>query len=251
MRFRLATFNMHQTHRRWQERRELIVQQLVELNTDILCLNEILVLEDTGRWLWKRALEAGLHYGYYQQNTPGYYWATDGMAILSRFPVLETGGFDYYSGGRQAQVTRLSLGDRKVDVYLTHLHHRLQEDSLREYQVQLLLGWIDVRDAPDARIVCGDFNADPDARSMHQMLQRFRSSQLEPTFPTLLRYRVPGPMGTRDAGERAMAFCLDYIWYASPLRLVASGRCFDRPSSTDPDLWPSDHVGVWADLEIP
>lgn len=139
MRLRIVTFNMHGAHRRWQERRELVVQQLADLNPDVLCLNEVLVLEDTGRWLWQHAANAGLRYAYLQQNGPGYYWATDAHAILTRFPVIETGDFDYASGGRYAQVARLDLGGRTMDVYLTHLHHRL-EDSLREYQIQLLLG---------------------------------------------------------------------------------------------------------------
>jgi hypothetical protein len=26
--------------------------------------------------------------------------------------------------------------------------------------------------------------------------------------------------------------------------------CFNQPASDNPNLWPSDHVGVWADLEI-
>jgi hypothetical protein len=32
--------------------------------------------------------------------------------------------------------------------------------------------------------------------------------------------------------------------------IVDSGVCFNLPSSEDPSLWPSDHIGVWADLEF-
>jgi endonuclease/exonuclease/phosphatase family metal-dependent hydrolase len=38
------------------------------------------------------------------------------------------------------------------------------DDSLRLFQVQQLLAWIDTRDEVPARIVCGDFNARLDAR---------------------------------------------------------------------------------------
>ena len=33
---------------------------------------------------------------------------------------------------------------------------------------------------------------------------------------------------------------------------LQTGRrlCFNRPAPNDPTLWPSDHVGVWADLEF-
>ena len=71
MNLRVATFNLHGTQRRWEDRRELIVQQLVELHPDILCLNEISVLGDTGPWLWRRARDFGLRYNYHQDNDPG------------------------------------------------------------------------------------------------------------------------------------------------------------------------------------
>jgi hypothetical protein len=44
--------------------------------------------------------------------------------------------------------------------------------------------------------------------------------------------------------------CIDYIWIAGAVASLASGVCFGRPSVDDPTLYPSDHAGVWADLEI-
>jgi hypothetical protein len=35
-----------------------------------------------------------------------------------------------------------------------------------------------------------------------------------------------------------------------PLRLVETGLCFNTPAGDDPDLWPSDHVGIWADFDL-
>jgi hypothetical protein len=34
------------------------------------------------------------------------------------------------------------------------------------------------------------------------------------------------------------------------VKVKSSGLCFNKPAEDDPDLWPSDHVGVWADLEL-
>ena len=42
----------------------------------------------------------------------------------------------------------------------------------------------------------------------------------------------------------------DYIWVSEDVSILESGVCFDKPSAADPTLWPSDHAGVWADLEI-
>ena len=44
--------------------------------------------------------------------------------------------------------------------------------------------------------------------------------------------------------------CIDYIWVSERIRIVDSGTCFDKPGPEDPTLWPSDHIGVWADLEL-
>jgi endonuclease/exonuclease/phosphatase family metal-dependent hydrolase len=44
--------------------------------------------------------------------------------------------------------------------------------------------------------------------------------------------------------------CIDYIWISESINLRASGVCFNQPAKEDLELWPSDHVGVWADLEI-
>jgi endonuclease/exonuclease/phosphatase family metal-dependent hydrolase len=50
MNLRIATFNL-ENRKNWQRRRELIVEQLADLNPDILALNEIHIPEQTGRWL--------------------------------------------------------------------------------------------------------------------------------------------------------------------------------------------------------
>ena len=40
MSFRVATLNLEQDHKRWLDRRELIVDQLERLRPDVLALNE-------------------------------------------------------------------------------------------------------------------------------------------------------------------------------------------------------------------
>jgi hypothetical protein len=37
---------------------------------------------------------------------------------------------------------------------------------------------------------------------------------------------------------------------SAAIRVVDSGVCFDQPSAEDPTLFPSDHAGVWAELEL-
>jgi endonuclease/exonuclease/phosphatase family metal-dependent hydrolase len=146
-----------------------------------------------------------------------------------------------------AQVVRLAIDGRFLDVYLTHLYHSRGDDALRLYQVQQLLAWIQTRDDVDARVVCGDFNATLEMPSAQLMARVFRPTPTAPTAFTPLQDTdgtVSHPY--RNRFDR----CIDYIWVAGPLAVRASGVCFNTPSATDPTWWPSDHAGVWADLTI-
>jgi hypothetical protein len=44
--------------------------------------------------------------------------------------------------------------------------------------------------------------------------------------------------------------CLDYIWIRGAVRVASARLAFDRPASDDPTLYPSDHLGIAAHLEI-
>ena len=246
MTFRIATFNLHQGFKRWKERRELIVEQLGALRPDVLALNEISVPLQSGRWLWQTAKERlGLQYAFAQQTKSSGWSLDEAQGLLTRFPVVETGNLDYLARGRVAQVVRIEIEGQQVDVYVTHLHHVPEEDGLRQYQVQRLFQWIDSRDDADARIVCGDFNATPESTSIRLIPDSFRTVQMVPTWPTGLN--ATGEMPSAH-GTARLFLCFDYIWVTEELEIQDAGRCFDQPDPDDPTLWPSDHVGVWADL---
>ena len=242
MPFRVVTLNLEQDHKRWDLRRPLIEAELTRLEPDILALNEVSVPRQTGRLLW-RALGEEFHL--VQQTRAGGLAEVEGEALITRFPVLETGNLDYRARDMVALVARLLVEGRPIDVYVTHLLMSRGDDSLRLYQVQRLLAWIDSRDDVAARIVCGDFNASLDKPSAALMASRFRPSQTAPTAFTPLADAdgtVTHPYWPR------LDRCIDYVWTEGPITVVDSGVCFDRPSPQDPTLWPSDHAGVWADL---
>ena len=131
---------------------------------------------------------------------------------------------------------------------VTTIAHPSGEDSLRLFQVQQLLGWIDSRADIDGRIVCGDFNAALDKPSAALMATRFKPSQIAPTAPTPL---ADGDGNVTHPGRPRMSQCIDYIWMSGAVSAVKSAVCFNRPSPADATLWPSDHAGVWADIDMP
>lgn len=246
---RIATINTAQNQKCWELRRELIAEQLADLKPDILALNEIYLPLQTGRWLQRAAEErTGVSYILLQSSKVGEDSRTQAEGLLTRYPVLETASLDYRSHNCVAQVARFKIDGRLLDVYVTHLIAARVEDSARQYQIEQLLEWIRSRDDAHLRVVCGDFNAAPDQPSIRLMSSAFRPTQTEATAFTPLQ--EPGGRPTHPEWNR-FDRCIDYVWVPEPVRVRASALCFDKPASDDPTLWPSDHIGVWADLEFP
>jgi len=246
-RIRVATLNMEQNQKRWEMRRELIAAQLAALKPDVLALNEVCVPLQTARWLQGVAKERmGLEYALVQQTKSNAQAEAEAEALLTRLPLIETGNLDYRTRDMVALVARILVEGGPVDVYVTHLYRSRGEETLRHYQVQQLLAWIDRRSDIAARIVCGDFNATLDKPSAALMATRHRPTQTAPTAFT--------PLADSDGAIShpywpRMDRCIDYVWVSEDLRIVESGVCFNEASPSDPSLWPSDHAGVWADLE--
>ena len=244
---RVVTLNLEQDHKCWEARRELIAAQLGDLHPDLLALNEIHTPSQTGRWLQRAAKSRGLKYALVQQSKAGEDSRTQAEGLLASHPAIETANLDYRSHNCVALVARLEIAGRLLDVYVTHLIAARVEDSARQDQVGRLLDWILTRDDADCSVVCGDFNAVPDQPSIRLMSVAYRPTQTQATAFTPLR--EPGGSPTHPEWER-FDRCIDYIWVSKTISVKASGLCFDQPAKDNSDLWPSDHVGVWADLEI-
>jgi endonuclease/exonuclease/phosphatase family metal-dependent hydrolase len=98
--------------------------------------------------------------------------------------------------------------------------------------------------------VTGDFNADPLEPTYGRMIDGgFRSAYREAngaepdvTWPSGLR----APAMDTDGQAR----CLDYVWVSASVRVRSARLVFDRPDVDDPTLFPSDHRGILAELEI-
>jgi len=245
---RIATLNLEQDQKCWEARRELIAAQLGELNPDIWALNEIHLPSQTGRWLQHAVAKVvGTKYTLLQQSKAGAESRAQAEGLLTRYPVIETANLDYQSHNCVALAARFEIAGRLLDVYVTHLIAARVEDSARQFQVGQLLEWIHTRDDADFSVVCGDFNAAPDQPSIRLMSAAYRPTQTQATAFTPLS--EPGGTPTHPEWQR-FDRCIDYIWVSQSIKVQASGLCFNQPAKDNPNLWPSDHVGVWADLAI-
>jgi endonuclease/exonuclease/phosphatase family metal-dependent hydrolase len=247
-RLHVATLNIRNLADRWWERLPLLLADMATLEPDLLGLQEVVYVMGQDR-LIGAAGEA--RYGTVQgwAGRPEY-----GNSLLVKEPLVATDVERLDLGlGRSAHRARVVLpGGSAVAVTVTHLHHEVDGAAARDGQVATLLGWLDAAGAlpPDAEIVVGDFNADPAEPAYARMGDAgFRSAYLEAngrepavTWPSGLQ--APG-MDTDGDPD-----CLDYIWVRGVARIVDARLAWDRPDATDPTLYPSDHIGISAHLEV-
>jgi len=245
-RLHVATLNIRNLADRWFERLPLLLADMAALQPDLLGLQEVVYVMQQDRLIG--AAGEG-RYGAVRgwAGRPEY-----GNSLLVREPLVATETDRVDLGlDRSAHRALVTLpGGVSVLVVVTHLHHLGPDPGIRDEQAATILTWLAGAPAADATILMGDFNATPVEPAPARLRgDAFRSAYeeangVEPsvTWPSGL---VAPAMDTD--GEPA---CLDYIWVRGAVRIDSARLCFDRPDPEDATLYPSDHLGVAARLEI-
>ena len=249
----VATLNLRNRSDRWLERRQLIVNELTERQPDLLSIQEIFLPIGQAKWI-RSQLNSRLTgtskspYTLIQKRRrhliQGYY---EGIGILSKVPVISQDLVHLGYGGRIGLRVSVELEGRKpCDFVSVHLHNIAGDREAREEQVLRLVSWLKERNPSPHQVVAGDFNEVPDGLAVQLMRQSYRSAFVEfrgsdpiATFPTALRSDVE------------WSGCLDYIFISRAVKQVLDAGLFcTKPSPADPTLYPSDHVGLIAVLEL-
>ncbi len=258
IRLRVATLNLRREWDRWSERAPLVVAELAQLQPDLIGLQEVSVPLDQARWLANQvepALE-GRAYFVYQQPAPGRRGRREALAILSRWPAAH---YDRISLGkvpivpkslsrpeRMAQRVRIEpLPGVRLDFVNTHLHYVSKHWLVRVRQVTRLLRW-STGDEKATQVLVGDFNDTPGSEPIKRVKARMRSAYAavhgeEPA------YTDPTPLRSPGSEQRKT---LDYIFVSPQVRVLDARLTFDQAAPDDPSLYPSDHFGLMADIQI-
>ena len=245
-RLHVATLNILNLADRWPERQGLIYADMAALQPDLLGLQEVVYVLQQDR------LIGAAGEGRYREHRA---WAGRpeyGNSLLVREGLALTDGTRLDLGlGRSALRGVVALpGGATVLVVVTHLHHLVPDEAERDEQTRQLLAWLDHAPATDAQVAVGDFNARPVESTVARMgAAGFRSAYAEVhgedpavTWPSGLQ--APAMDTDGDPG------CLDYVWVRGAVRVETARLVFDRPDPEDPTLYPSDHVGIAALLEV-
>jgi endonuclease/exonuclease/phosphatase family metal-dependent hydrolase len=245
-RLHVATLNILNLADRWPERLPLLLADMASLQPDLLGLQEVVYVMQQDRLIG--AAGEG-RYGAVRgwAGRPEY-----GNSLLVKEPLIATDIDRLDLGlGRSAHRTVVALpGGSSVLAAVTHLHHTVDGAAQRDEQAAALLGWLDDAPPTEATIAMGDFNADPAEPAYARMRAAgFTSAYAaangaEPavTWPSGLQAPAMDTDGDPD--------CLDYIWLRGAVRAVDARLVFDRPDPLDATVYPSDHLGISAHLEI-
>jgi len=245
----VATLNLFNRISRYEERQVLLLDQFAALRPDAIGLQEVNLTTDQGMEICRLVNEwpdGSPPYAIYHMGHQGSHAQSQAIAVMTRLPVEAHEGLDYTLQDNVAQRLRLRLdGGATLDFYNTHLHWPPPSADVRLAQAKRLLDWIDARRGASAIVVVGDFNAYEGEPAVGLMKGRFISAheaahgrEPEKTWPTPVNKFDPSPPG-----------CLDYV-FVDGARVLAAGLAFDKPDAADPTLYPSDHLGVAAKLDI-
>ena len=246
----VATLNLRNIADRWDERLPLLLADMAALQPDVMGLQEcvfavqqdrILGAAGAGRYVSHRGWAARPEYG---------------NATLVREPLRSETPERFDLGhGRSALRTPLTMASGDTFQFVvTHLHHLTPDESIRAEQVAALTKWLAAPSAGAAgsvaTVVVGDFNAEPIEEAYRLMIEAgFRSAHLEAngaepavTWPSGIQ--APGIDTDGEPG------CLDYIWVRGRISVPSCRVVFDRPAVDDPTLYPSDHFGLAATLQL-
>lgn len=256
---RVATINIRNSQDRWFSRRHLLVGQLIDAAPDLISLQELDFTIAQGRWL-KGQINARLGnkrpYQLIQKRKFNFFGGyRQGVGVLTRLPIVYTEALDLGYGGRPALRVNVRFQQRTIDFVATHLHSGFDAPQARLEQVMLLTGWLKNHKWVPHQIIAGDFNDNPKSIAIAHVKQQFASvyervHRHEPlaTYPTAL---VPPKPPYNGAPSLGWAGCLDYIFVSSDIKKIKNACIFlDKPSEDDDLLYPSDHVGLVADIEI-
>ncbi|XP_062281465.1 nocturnin [Scomber scombrus] len=262
---------------KWQERKYLILEEILTYRPDILCLQEVDHYYDTfqpilaslgyhGSFLakpWSPCLDVE------QNNGP------DGCALFyrrSRFSLQSTAHLRLSAMMLPTnqvaivQTLHCRVTGRRLCVAVTHLKARSGWERLRSAQGADLLqrlrsitcgsgGQSETVSCKDPLVVCGDFNADPS----EDVYRRFSSSPLglDSAYKLLSSDGQTEPAYTtwkiRPSGESCST--LDYIWYSQEALGVECLLDIPNEEQIGPDRlpsfhYPSDHLSLLCDISF-
>lgn len=249
-RIKVATLNLFNRLGEWEQRAPLVIDQLLDLDPDVIAFQEVDLNLDQGMWIVNQLKQRAPDRKYLMRHaaSPGRRVSYFGIGTLSRLECTSHEILDLMTFERMAQRMTFRVDGAEFVFVNTHLHHPPEAEKERAEQARYILNWLDRDFAGMPTVVAGDFNAyaDKPEETVLVMKERYRSAcetahgaEPEKTWSTPVNTYDDSPHGT-----------LDYIFVSEQFKIIDAGLAFDRPDKDNPDLYPSDHLGLYAVLDL-
>ena len=246
----------------WGQRRSLLVNALAAEQADLIALQEVKLPENTAAWL---AEQLGMEHVYLVPRRVDKADQTlHGVAILGRYPFVQQAKLDLETQGKVAQFVEVEIHGQPLVFCNGHYYWYPGSHCDRDRQIQQLLAWLGHLPPTLPIIAVGDFNGTPETTAIALMRERFTSAYAachgqEPacTCPTPLARRnwrkVARDLWRNLIFNRSLIpwkGTLDYIFVNQHLQVKDCRIILNQPDPQNPTLYPSDHFGLVAELEI-
>lgn len=269
---RVMTWNLWWRFGPWRDRRPAILRTLAEVRPDVVGLQEVWAGPDENMAAWL-ADELGMHWAWSRSPVQDRWHGRNGgdttvdvgIAVLSRYPILETAerrlpAGDLRDDGKTALYASIDAPGGPLPFFATHLNSGPAESGVRCLQVRELAAFVSERAQGSGYppVLAGDFNAEPDFDEV-RLMGGYRTAPAVPGLVLLDAWRFADPAlpgGTWDiADQDSVNFGhhptrIDYLFVGLP---GPGGRGTVRAAHRAADhrvdgVWPSDHAAVVADL---
>jgi endonuclease/exonuclease/phosphatase family metal-dependent hydrolase len=263
-RLRVLSWNLWWRFGPWEARRPAILATLKRVDADILCLQEVWETRDEGNQAQRLADALGMHHVHATGLPLEAFPESLGNAVLSRWPIVSSEsrqlpappGLDELRTVVRADVD----GPRgRLEVFCTHLNWRMDQSHVRQQQVGAIAEFVASTKSRRERppIVCGDFNADPEAEEIRMMTGLTTLPVSKLVF--LDAWRCAGDGGPGWTWSRENPFTaldpepdrrLDYVFVGYPHGDGAGEVLTARVEGNEPvdGVPPSDHYGICAEM---
>lgn len=241
---RVGTLNLRREFDRWPERLPLVAAEIAREQPQLLGLQEVGIARRQGEQI-AQAVNQILGqpvYSFYLQRKPHWrYQFIEGLGLLASVPVSGHCRLVLSWRGWLAQRVQVRVDGRRLDFVNVHLPPRPDNRPQREAFVRRVLDWL--ADS-ECAVLAGDFNDLPDSPPVQAALRQMRSAHAE-AHGGEPEWTWPTPLVSWYGRFSAV---LDYVLVRGQIRTAGARVAFSQPAA-DPKLWPSDHVGIIADLE--
>jgi len=229
-----------------------LLQAIQGLGADIVLLQEV-----TAPFL--RVLGADPYWHGFHANVSAEEDPPGGLLILSRFPIIQSRYQRLPSPSiRYLLIAKVMIDGQDLTVANLHLESLPQERAARVRQLQAIAGNRGL-DSGKRTIIAGDFNygdADEESRLPHLSGWQDAWLKLRPQDPGLTYDVRHNPLARGNAFANEPSRRLDRILLSGDLLPLAVGLVKPGPnpgpgSSSGPGAGqpPSDHYGVWVDIQ--